>query len=138
MSLLLSAAVLFGILEMATGLMPTFLLFLILLVPTGIALMTFTTAANAMMQLRVAPEMRGRVMGLYMFVFLGTNPVGAPLVGWLAETFGARLSIVLGGMVATVTTLIVVVLMVPRATLAKELRRRWAAGRAAAVSTRMG
>ncbi|RAY15503.1 MFS transporter [Actinomadura craniellae] len=120
--LLYGAAAGFGVLEMVTGLMPTFWSFLIVLVPTGITLMTFTTAANATMQLSVAPEMRGRVMGLYMFVFLGTNPVGAPLVGWLAETFGPRLSIVLGGAVATLTTLTVIALSVPRETIISTLR----------------
>jgi MFS family permease len=126
--LLLSAAALFGVLEIATGLMPTFWAFLALLVPTGMALMTFTTAANATMQLTVAPEMRGRVMGLYMFVFLGTNPLGAPLVGWLAEQFGPRMSIVLGGLAATLAALVVTVLAVPRGTLVQavreELRKR--------------
>ena len=112
--LLLAAALLFGVLEIVTGLMPTYWLFLALLVPTGIALMTFTTAANATMQLSVAPEMRGRVMGLYMFVFLGTNPLGAPTIGWMAEQFGPRLSIVVGGLVAVLTALIVGMLAAPR------------------------
>ncbi|TDD83133.1 MFS transporter [Actinomadura rubrisoli] len=121
--LLLSGALLFGVLEVATGLMPTYWSFLVLLVPTGIALMTFTTAANATMQLSVAPEMRGRVMGLYMFVFLGTNPLGAPAVGWMAEQFGPRLSIVLGGVVAVLTTLAVGVLAVPRESIRPALAR---------------
>lgn len=112
--LALSAAGLFGVLEMATGVMPRFWMFLVLLVPTGIALMTFTTAANALIQLSVAPEMRGRVMSLYMFVFLGTNPVGAPLVGWISERFGPRAGLVLGGLVATSATVIVVLLLAAR------------------------
>jgi MFS family permease len=120
--LLLSAAVLFGVLEMITGLMPTYWSFLALLVPTGMAMMTFTTAANATMQLTVAPEMRGRVMGLYMFVFLGTNPLGAPLVGWMAEEFGPRMSIVIGGLVAMVAAATVIVIMVPLSSLMHHLR----------------
>jgi MFS family permease len=133
---LLSAAVLFGVLEMVAGLMPTYWSFLVALVPTGIALMTFTTAANATMQLGVAPEMRGRVMGLYMLVFLGTNPVGAPLVGWLAERFGPRLTIVVGGVVATVVTLIVAALMVPRSAYVQALRSLTATRSAAVRSER--
>ncbi|HEV7932725.1 MAG TPA: MFS transporter [Actinomadura sp.] len=120
--MLLSAAVLFGVLEMITGLMPTYWSFLALLVPTGMAMMTFTTAANATMQLTVAPEMRGRVMGLYMFVFLGTNPLGAPLVGWMAEEFGPRMSIVIGGLVAMVAAATVIVIMVPLSSLMRHLR----------------
>ena len=109
--LLISAVVIFGLLEAATGLMPTYALFLVSLIPTGIALMTFTTAANATMQLSVAAEMRGRVMGLYMLVFLGTNPLGAPLIGWLSQAMGPRSTIVLGGVVAAVTPLVVTGLM---------------------------
>ncbi|WP_442778656.1 MFS transporter [Actinomadura sp. WAC 06369] len=107
---LLGAALLFGVLEIITGVMPTYWSFLLMLVPTGIALMTFTTSANATMQLSVAPEMRGRVMGLYMLVFLGTNPIGAPFIGWVAETFGPRTSIVLGGIVCAAAPLAVAAL----------------------------
>ncbi len=105
--LLVAMGLVFGALEVVTGLMPTYWLFLALLVPTGIAMMTITTAANATMQLGVSPEMRGRVMALYMLVFLGTNPVGAPAVGWLAEHFGARMSLVLGGLVSVLAALAV-------------------------------
>jgi MFS family permease len=66
--------------------------------------------------------MRGRVMGLYMFVFLGTNPLGAPLVGWMAEQFGPRLSIVIGGLVATVTAATITVIMVPLSSIMRRLR----------------
>ncbi|CNG26189.1 major facilitator superfamily multidrug efflux transporter [Mycobacterium tuberculosis] len=105
--LLVVMGLVFGTLEAVTGLMPTYWLFLALLVPTGIAMMTITTAANATMQLGVSPEMRGRVMALYMLVFLGTNPVGAPAIGWLAEHFGARMSLVLGGLVSVLAALAV-------------------------------
>ncbi|MFI0351648.1 MFS transporter [Actinomadura sp. 9N407] len=123
MRMLVGAAVLFGALEVATGLMPFYWSFLVLLVPTGIAMMTFTTAANSTLQLSVAPEMRGRVMGLYMFVFLGTNPFGAPMIGWMAERFGPRMSIVLGGLIALLAALVVGALAAPRGTLARVLRR---------------
>ncbi|HEY8479463.1 MAG TPA: MFS transporter [Spirillospora sp.] len=105
--MLVGAAVLFGLLEVVTGLMPTYWSFLVLLVPTGIAMMTITTAANSTVQLSVAPEMRGRVMALYMLVFLGTNPIGAPTVGWLAEHLGARTAIVLGGLISALAALAV-------------------------------
>ncbi|WP_242902514.1 MFS transporter [Actinomadura terrae] len=121
--LLVGAALIFSVLEVATGLMPTYWSFLVLLVPTGIAMMTITTAANSTIQLSVAPEMRGRVMGLYMFVFLGTNPLGAPAVGWMAEQWGARTSIVLGGMVGVVTALVVGLFAAPRGTIRPALAR---------------
>ncbi|TMQ90801.1 MFS transporter [Actinomadura soli] len=107
---LVAVGLAFGALEVATGLMPTYWTFLALLVPTGVAMMTIMTAANATMQLSVAPEMRGRVMGLYMFVFLGTNPLGAPTIGWLAENFGARTGLVGGGLISVVAAAAVGVL----------------------------
>ncbi|MFC4910774.1 MFS transporter [Actinomadura gamaensis] len=115
---LLGAALVFAVLVVASGLMPTYWSYVISLVPAGIAMMTFTTSANATMQLGVEPEMRGRVMGLYMLVFLGTNPLGAPMVGWMSETFGPRSSVVIGGLVAIVATLAVGIAAIPRAQIA--------------------
>jgi MFS family permease len=96
-----SAAV-FGALEVAVGLMPSYLAFGLMLVPTGAAALTFTTAANSAVQLSVAPTMRGRVMALYMLLFLGGTPLGGPLVGWLAAEFGGRAPFVAGGVVSFV------------------------------------
>jgi MFS family permease len=78
------------------ALAPTYALFALALVPVGLASLTAMTTANAMVQLRVAPEMRGRVMALYMAIFLGGTPVGAPLVGWVGEVLGARWTIGIG------------------------------------------
>ncbi len=105
--LLLGAAFAFGLLEIAVGLMPTYNSFLFLLIPTGIAVLTFTTAANASVQLASSGAMRGRVMALYVLVFLGGTPVGAPLIGWLAETYGARWSLIGGGLISAGATLLV-------------------------------
>ncbi|MEV4003452.1 MFS transporter [Actinomadura sp. NPDC049753] len=111
--LLLGAAALFGVLEMAVSLMPWYWLFLALLVPTGAAVLTFTTTANSTMQLDVAPAMRGRVMALYTLVFLGTNPLGAPLIGRLSELVGPRLAMTLGGAVSALAPLLVAAVMLP-------------------------
>jgi MFS family permease len=120
--LLPMAAMMFGLLEIATGFMPTFGSFLVLLVPTGMALLTFNTAANATMQLSVSPEMRGRVMGLYMLVFAGTTPLGAPVIGWFAEHLGPRAGLVGGGIVSTIATLVVIAVMFPRPVIGRKLR----------------
>jgi MFS family permease len=96
----LVSAVAFGVLETASGLMPTYLTTAIVLVPTGFCMIYLAQAANQRIQLGVDPELRGRVMALYVLVFLGTNPIGAPVVGWVAEAFGARASIWLGGVVS--------------------------------------
>ncbi|WP_283139864.1 MFS transporter [Rhizohabitans arisaemae] len=95
--MLIVAATAFGVLEIVTGFAPTFWSFLLLLIPTGMALLTVNTAANAIVQLGSAPEMRGRVMGLYVLVFTGGTPLGSPLVGWVSELFGARAGVILGG-----------------------------------------
>jgi MFS family permease len=114
MRLTLVAAAFFGVLEIVSGVMPTYDLFLATLVPTGLALLTFNTTANAVMQLSVPASMRGRVMGLYMLVFAGSSPIGAPLLGWLAEVFGPRSGLVLGGVVSLAAVVGVVAVMAPR------------------------
>ena len=84
--------------------MPGFWSFLIMLVPTGLAVITFTTTANSTTQLAATADMRGRVMGLYLLVFLGGAPLGAPLAGWIAEQFGPRMSLVFGGLISVAAT----------------------------------
>ena len=64
------------------------------------------TAANAYVQMSTAPEMRGRVMALYMAIFMGGTPIGAPLLGWIAEHFGARWTLVGGGALTVVGTIV--------------------------------
>jgi predicted MFS family arabinose efflux permease len=91
------SALAFAVLELAVGLAPTFAVMAVLLVPTGIAVLTFTTTANATLQLGSAPHMRGRVMSLYVLVFLGGTPVGAPIVGAVAQVLGPRAALVLCG-----------------------------------------
>jgi MFS family permease len=82
-----------------------------------VALLTFNTTANAVMQLSVPALMRGRVMGLYMLVFAGSSPIGAPMLGWLAEVFGPRSGLVVGGVVSLAAVLGVVAVMAPRSVL---------------------
>ncbi len=102
--LVFAAALAFGVLEMAAGLMPTYATFGAMLVPTGAAVLTFTTAANSTVQIGSDPLMRGRVMAVYVLVFLGGTPLGAPVVGWLAQVAGPRMSIIAGGAICTVAT----------------------------------
>jgi MFS family permease len=102
----LLAGLFFGVAELFTGLMPTYLLTAILLVPTGLGQLVFTTAANAAVQLGVGENMRGRVMGIYMLVLLGGTPLGGPVLGWLAEVLGGRAPLVIGG-IATAATVVV-------------------------------
>ena len=75
---------------------PTYWTFALALVPVGLTALTALTTANAMVQTRVAPEMRGRVMALYMAIFMGGTPAGAPMIGWISEQFGPRWTIGVG------------------------------------------
>ena len=95
--LVLGSAFAFGVLETVAGLMPTYISFMVMLIPTGLAMLTLSTAANSTMQLGSSSAMRGRVMAVYALVFMGGTPIGAPLVGWLAQVAGARYSLIVGG-----------------------------------------
>jgi MFS family permease len=92
----LGGAVAFGILGTLTAFMPTYPLTALLLVPTGFSMIYLAQAANQRVQLGTDAAYRGRVMALYFLVFMGTNPVGAPLVGWVAQVAGPRAAIWLG------------------------------------------
>ncbi|MGW1677674.1 MFS transporter [Saccharopolyspora sp. NPDC002376] len=106
MRLLLIGAAVFGALEAGAALMPSYELFAVALIPVGVAVMTFTTTANATVQLGVEPTMRGRVMGLYMMLFMGGKPLGGLASGWLAELLGPRWPILLGGLVSLLAALV--------------------------------
>jgi MFS family permease len=101
-----AVALAFGILETASGLMPAYWAFLLLLLPTGLSVVLYTTAANSATQLGTDPQMRGRVMGVYMLVFLGGAPIGSPLIGWIAEQFGPRMSLISGGLVSAIAAIV--------------------------------
>jgi MFS family permease len=96
--LVVAAAVVFGVVEVAAGLMPTYVAFALVAPLLGLSALTLITAANAYMQLNTTAGMRGRVMALYLMIFMGGTPLGAPLVGWVGEAFGARWTLVGGGL----------------------------------------
>jgi MFS family permease len=98
----LGAAIAFGVFEIAVGFAPTFIVAMILLVPTGFFSIYLAQAANHRVQMGVHSAYRGRVMALYVLVFLGTTPIGASLAGWWAEHFGVPSSIWVAGIVSLV------------------------------------
>ncbi len=104
---LVGAALAFSITEMLAGLMPSFALTAIALVPAGFTMITMAQSANATVQLGVEPTMRGRVMGLYILCFMGGTPLGAPVVGWVAEVAGPRWGMLGGGLFCLVATLLI-------------------------------
>ncbi len=99
-TLLLTFAALFGVLEIATAFMPTFALAALLLIPTGAFLIGHNNVANARVQLGAPAHLRGRVMSLFMLVFLGGTPVGAIVVGVISERYGPRSGLIVGGVSA--------------------------------------
>jgi predicted MFS family arabinose efflux permease len=120
----MGAAIMFAIFETVLGFAPTFWLAIVIAVPTGFFMIYFAQAANQRVQLGVDALFRGRVMALHVLVFFGTTPVGAPLIGWIAEEFGARASIWLGGLASLAATLTVALVQVrkTRATILVHLR----------------
>ncbi|MCP2192828.1 MFS transporter [Williamsia deligens] len=106
---LMLAAGVFGVLEVVAGLMPTFALVAVVLIPLGAAQLTFSTSAMNIVQLSVDSTMRGRVMGVYMLCFLGGTPLGSPLLGWLAEITDPRAPLVVGGAISAVSAVVAAV-----------------------------
>jgi predicted MFS family arabinose efflux permease len=98
--LLLGAALAAAGFGTLVGLATAYWLVVALLVPTGFFMVFFAQAANQRVQLGVDAAFRGRVMALWVFVFLGTNPIGAPLIGRLAEAYGAGTAIWVGGLIS--------------------------------------
>jgi MFS family permease len=95
--LIAAGALAFGVSALLAAAMPTLLLEIPMLMLLGAAAVTFAATINSTLQLAVSPEMRGRVMALYSVVFLGSTPIGAPLTGWLAETYDPRVALLLAG-----------------------------------------
>lgn len=100
--LVVGAALVFGTSVVMAGLMPTYWAFVVWAPVMGITALTMITAANTRMQISTAPELRGRVMSLYLMIFMGGTPIGAPVIGWIGDVYGARWTLVVGG---TVTVL---------------------------------
>ena len=103
--LVIGAGVAFGISVTVVGLMPSYLTFALFLPVCGFAALTLVTSANSFVQLAADAHMRGRVMALYMAIFMGGTPVGAPTLGWIAEHFGARWTLIGGGALTVIGTI---------------------------------
>ena len=94
------AAMSFGAGLAAAAIAPSLVTVLIALLVVGASSVTFAASVNASLQLAAAPELRGRVMALYAVVFLGSTPIGGPLVGWLSEAEGPRAGLAVGALAA--------------------------------------
>jgi MFS family permease len=101
--LLVGAAAVFGVMELLAAAAPVLPLQMAALALLGAATITFSSGVNSALQLAVAPAMRGRVMALYSIVFVGTTPIGAPFVGWIADVLDPRAGLAIGAVAALLT-----------------------------------
>ena len=93
---LLAGTAVFAVGCLAAMLSPGYWTFAASLVVIGVAVLSFLNASNALVQLTTEPHLRGRVMSIRLAITLGGTPIGAPLVGWAADTFGPRWSLAIG------------------------------------------
>lgn len=100
--LLVASAATFGIACTLAAFMPTTTLFGLTLIIIGIAAQTFMTSTNSLMQLSTEPSMRGRVMAIHLAIAMGATPIGAPLVGWVADVMGPRWAMGVGALAALI------------------------------------
>jgi MFS family permease len=101
---LLGAALALGVVLVLAAIAPTLAIEMLVLVLVGGAGIGFTAMANGVLQTETAPEMRGRVMALFSVAFLGSTPIGGPIVGWVSEQLGPRAGFWLGGIATLAVT----------------------------------
>lgn len=110
--LIVLAGGLFGVFQALDAAAPDLLGFLALLICMGAANLAFQAMANASVQLRVEPEVRGRVMGLYLLAFMGGTPIGAPIIGALTNHFGARAGMLACGLIPIAACVVIVLIKI--------------------------
>jgi MFS family permease len=124
-ALLLVGTALFGLGCALAALAPNARLFGMALVVIGVSALTFTNSTNSLMQLSTEPAMRGRVMAIRLAIALGCTPIGAPIVGWVADHFGPRWALGVGA-AAGLSAAIVMICYLAKY---RRLRLRFAGGR---------
>ncbi|HVM65814.1 MAG TPA: MFS transporter [Acidimicrobiales bacterium] len=106
--LLTVSAGVFGVAMLLDAFAPTLAFEVPFLVLTGVASVAFFATANATLQLKSRPELRGRVLAIYLFLFLGSTPIGGPIVGWISGQWSARWGLAVGGAACLVATVVAV------------------------------
>jgi MFS family permease len=107
--LLAGSTVSFGAVLLAAAAVPHLAIEIAVMLPVGAASTAFIATSNALLQLGATPDMRGRVMALFSVVFLGSTPIGGPIVGWIAQVAGPRVALGVGAVATLATGLVAVV-----------------------------
>lgn len=108
---IMTCSSLFGLLLIAQAYMPNYLTYSLMLPFCGFAALTTMISANTYVQTTTPHELRGRVMGFYLLIFLGATPIGSPVIGWLADVAGVRATVALCGALTTLGSLLIYSLM---------------------------
>lgn len=111
MRVLVVGAVAFGTMEIVAAFAPSLWLFALLMAPIGMFGMTVNVTANSSIQMSTDPSMRGRVMALYMMVFMGGAPLGAPIAGWITDAYGVRAGLAVGGAITTTAAAVIALVL---------------------------
>jgi MFS family permease len=122
--LLVGAAIAFGLVEIAMGVTQSYDLLALLLIPGGVLMLVFSNAANAALQLGSSPEMRSRVMSIYVLAFLGGAPFISPLLGYVAQWFGGGAPLWMGGTIAATSAVVLGIWIGKSAQMHVEIRVR--------------
>jgi MFS family permease len=112
--LLVVSAFAFGATELATAFVPTLLTAYLALPLVGLATIIFIATSNSILQITASPRMRGRVLGLFSLVLLGSTPIGAPLLGWISEKWSPRAALGLGGIAGMAAAVVVGAILLSR------------------------
>jgi MFS family permease len=106
--LLVSGCALFGLGCGLAAIMPNYWLFGGMLVVIGVSALTVNNSSNSLMQLATEPVMRGRVMAIRLAIALGGTPIGAPMVGWIADRFGPRWALGVGAAAGVAAAIVMI------------------------------
>ncbi|NNG19523.1 MFS transporter [Naumannella sp. ID2617S] len=107
--LLMGALAVFVVCTLLSAVAPNFWVFTLLLIPSGLSVITVMITCNSLLQLTSDATYRGRVMALYMLVFMGTTPIGAPALGWVGQHLGARWTLGIGGIALALTWIVIAI-----------------------------
>ena len=121
MRLIFAAAGGFGLASGLAALAPNYTMFALALIPCGLFALTMITSANGYVQSTTEPVMRGRVMALYMAIFMGGTPIGAPFVGWVSNVAGPRWAVGVAAAAGASTAVVGIVWIIR----ARQLRLRF-------------